>query len=279
MTCADMFTNQIETYVSQLREVGWCVVERVIPGNQVDAIRGHVEDAHLEATAEYEAAGGALGRQTDRDGGPGKNVIAYIQPLAPYLAEKRVLDVIRTMLDPHVRIAQTEFKTRPPNDDNKMYRSYHSDWPHDLSDRDRAGAVRQPFPNVTMGLTTIWLLSPFGPDSGGTWVVPGSHQDPRNPRGPEDGIDAFKPIPGEMQASGPAGSVLIIDSRIWHSNAANPSDKPRVAIVVRYVPWWVSVEFGGRNNAVVPRQVYEAFPEDVKPLYRHRVDGVTNNIS
>ena len=276
---ADTLTKQIEMYVSQLRDVGWCVVEGVIPENEVDTIRQHVEAAHLEATAEYEASGGALGRQTDRDGGPGKNVIAYIQPLAPYLAEKRVLGVIRAVLDPHVRIAQTEFKTRPPNDDNKMYRSYHSDWPHDLSDRDRAGAVHQPFPDVTMGLTTIWLLSPFGPESGGTWVVPGSHRDPRNPRGPEDGIDEFKPIPGEMQASGPAGSVLIIDSRIWHSNAANPSDEPRVAIVVRYVPWWVSVEFGGRNNAIVPRQVYEVFPEAVKPLYRHRVDGATNSIS
>ena len=279
MTHADALTKQIDKYVLQLQEVGWCVVEGVIPENEVDTIRQHVDAAHLEATAEYEASGGSLGRQTDKDGGPGKNVIAFIQPLASYLAEEHVLGVIGTMLDPHVRIAQTEFKTRPPNDHNKMYRSYHSDWPHDLLDRDRAGAVRQPFPDVTMGLTTIWLLSPFGPESGGTWVVPGSHRDPRNPRGPDDGIDEFKPIPGEMQVSGPAGSVLIIDSRIWHSNAANPSDEPRVAIVVRYVPWWVSVEFGGRNNAIVPRQVYEAFLEEVKPLYRHRVDGVTNSIS
>lgn len=279
MTHADALTKQIDKYVLQLKEVGWCVVEGVIPENEVDAIRQHVETAHLEATAEYEASGGSLGRQTDKDGGPGKNVIAFIQPLASYLAEERVLGVIGTVLDPHVRIAQTEFKTRPPNDHNKMYRSYHSDWPHDLLDRDRAGAVRQPFPDITMGLTTIWLLSPFGPERGGTWVVPGSHRDPRNPRGPDDGIDEFKPIPGEMQISGPAGSVLIIDSRIWHSNAANPSDEPRVAIVVRYVPWWVSVEFGGRNNAIVPRQVYEMFPENVKPLYSHRVKGVTNSIS
>ena len=279
MTDADKLTKQIETYVSQLREVGWCVVEGVVPENEVNAIRQHVETAHLEAIEEYETAGGSLTHQRNKDGGPGKNVIAFIQPLAPYLAEKRVLGVIEAVLNPHVRIAQTEFKTRPPNDDNKMYRSYHSDWPHDLVDRDRAGAVRQPFPNVTMGLTTIWLLSPFGPESGGTWVVPGSHRDPRNPRGLEDGIDEFKPIPGEMQASGPAGSVVIIDSRIWHSNAANPSDKPRVAIVVRYVPWWVSVEFGGRNNAIVPQEVYEAFPEEVKPLYRHRVDGIANSIS
>ena len=253
MRDTNTYTENIEKYVSQLTAEGWCVVEGVIPEDRVDAIRQHVEVAHQGAIDEYESLRGSLGRQTDKDGGPGKNAIAYIQPLAPYLAEKRVLGVIRAMLDPHVRIAQTEFKTRPPNDDNRMYRSYHSDWPHDLLDRDRAGAVRQPFPDVTMGLTTLWLLSPFGPESGGTWVVPGSHRNPCNPRGPSDGIDEFKPIPGEMQVSGTAGSVLMIDSRIWHSNAANPSEKPRVAIVVRYVPWWVSVEFGGRNNAIVPQ--------------------------
>ena len=162
MTDADTLTKQIDKYVSQLREVGWCVVEGVIPENEVDAIRQHVETAHLEAMEEYEAAGGSLTHQRDKGGGPGKNVIAFIQPLALYLAEKRVLSVIRKVLDPHVRIAQTEFKTRPPNDDNKMYRSYHSDWPHDLSDRDRAGAVRQPFPrhydgtDNDMAALTIW---------------------------------------------------------------------------------------------------------------------------
>ena len=28
----------------------------------------------------------------------------------------------------------------------------------------------------------------------------------------------------------------------------------------------LSVEFGGRNNAIVPREAYEALPEAVKPL-------------
>ena len=31
MTDADTLTKQIDKYVSQLREVGWCVVEGVIP--------------------------------------------------------------------------------------------------------------------------------------------------------------------------------------------------------------------------------------------------------
>ena len=49
-------------------------------------------------------------------------------------------------------------------------------------DRIDALRVAQPFPNVAMQLSVLWMLSPFGPETGGTWVVPRSHRDPLNPR-------------------------------------------------------------------------------------------------
>ena len=49
-----------------------------------------------------------------------------------------------------------------------------------------------------------------------------------------------------------------------------------MAIITRYCSWWLSAEFGGRNNARVPNDVYEALPEAVKPLYRHRAEGLDN---
>ena len=48
-------------------------------------------------------------------------------------------------------------------------------------------------------------------------VVPGSHRDDRNPRGPHDGMNHASPIPGEMQVVAPAGSVLMADTRCWVS--------------------------------------------------------------
>ena len=48
-------------------------------------------------------------------------------------------------------------------------------------------------------------------------VLPGSHRDPRNPRGPNDHINSEKPIPGEFQIAAPAGSVLVQDTRADHS--------------------------------------------------------------
>lgn len=268
--------------LGQLLREGWCVLERIIPREKIEAVRAGVQASHERALSDYKASGGNMGRQIDSDGSPGISMIAYLKDLAPYLADERLLEVVQGIFGQHVRIAQTEFKTQEPDREDVDWRGFHSDWPHDLTDRDQAGRVAQPFPNVTLQLSVLWMISDFSPENGGTWVVPRTHRDPYNPRmhqTPEhlpEQVDQFHSIQGEIQVSGPAGSALVMDSRIWHSAGANPSAEPRVAVITRYCPWWLSVEFGGRNNAVVPLSVYNALPEDVKPLYRHRAQNHGN---
>ncbi|MBT5872036.1 MAG: hypothetical protein HOH43_01345 [Candidatus Latescibacteria bacterium] len=274
--------NESDYKLGQLRREGWCVLERIIPRDKIRAVRAGVMASHEKAKSDYAASGGNMGRQVDLHGAPGISMIAYLSDLAPYLADERLLAVVHGIFGHHVRIAQTEFKTQEPNREDIDWRGFHSDWPHDLTDRDQAGRVAQPFPNVTMQLSVLWMISEFSPENGGTWVVPRTHRDPHNPRmhqTPEhldEHVDQLRSIPGEIQASGPAGSALVMDSRIWHSAGANPSSEPRVAVITRYCPWWLSVEFGGRNNAVVPVSVYNALHEDVKPLYRHRAEAQDN---
>jgi hypothetical protein len=113
-----------------------------------------------------------------------------------YLAHPRVMAIARAVLHEHIRLLHLAVpKTlgaRSGSSDTTS-RGYHSDWPHDLaslvnvshSEDDRfgdsgsgtaaerreyhhCGAVAQPFPDVTMCLSTIWLLARCGPDSGGT---------------------------------------------------------------------------------------------------------------
>ncbi len=268
--------------LNQLRREGFCVLDRIIPAHEVDSVRNGVVAGHVRATIEYEALGGNLGRQTDAKGGPGTCAIAYLSDLTPYLADTRLLPLVRAVFGQHVRIAQTEFKTQAPGREDTDWRGFHSDWPHDLSDRDQAGRVAQPFPNVPMQLSVLWMLSAFGPETGGTWIVPRTHRDPHNPRlhqtpeGLTEHVNQLESIPGEIQVRGAAGSVLVMDSRVWHSAGANPGSEPRVAVITRYCPWWLSVEFGGRNNAVVPPEIYAALPDTVKPLYRHRAEDQDN---
>ena len=222
--------------------------------------------------------------------------VARCEVFAEYLAEPRVLKVARAALDTHIRIMQTEVNKssrpaqQPISAEQLRRRGWHSDWPHDLtaygpSDEQpwkHCGAVAQPFPDVCMALSTVWYLGPedVTPFNGGTWVVPGSHKDPRNPRGPDDGIDSSAPIPGELQVSAPAGSVFMQDTRLWHSGARNQSQYERTAVVCRYGPWWLSGnEFGNLHSGgntlrtYVPQDVYENFSPDLQLLYRHLAEG------
>ena len=309
--------TEIAGYLESLRTQGFCAIENVIPREKVEEVRESVllgrrlleQDRQIEKQKRVELEKERLNRDV-------KSAIEITEPVRPpvapnaelcdvarnetfakHLAESRVLRVAKAIMDPHVRILQTEVNKssrpaeKPITEEQKNRRVWHSDWPHDLSAYgptedepwNHCGAVAQPFPDVCMALSTIWFLGPedVTPYNGGTWVVPGSHKDPRNPRGPDDGIDDRAAIPGEFQISVPAGSVFIQDTRIWHSNALNQSDQERTAVVVRYGPWWLSGnEFGNLHSGgktiktYVPKDIFKRFSPAVQLLYRHLAEGV-----
>lgn len=88
-----------------------------------------------------------------------------------------------------------------------------------------------PAPPLT--LATMWAVSDFTRDNGGTLVVPGSHlwDDARQPEGIE--IAAT-----EM----PAGSVLIYTGNVIHGGGANQSNGIRFGVALHYVLGWLRQE-------------------------------------
>ena len=224
------------------------------------------------------------------------NDIVWMPEYASFLAHPLLLQIAQRMLDEHLKIAQLHLRPIAANSSDGTpggfgraadrgrpdTREWHTDWPHDLSAygagnaQTNAGCIRQPFPDVPMCLVMIWYLTDVDEDSGGTWVVPGSHRDPRNPRGPSDDITVSAPITGDMQISAKAGSVFIQDSRTWHASAMhNTSGKTRIAVVNRWCPWWMSVDDyapGGTLNTVcrpLSQEEYSTLPKPLQPLMRH----------
>ena len=255
----------------RLEADGWCVVEEVIPRDEVDGVR-----ASVLATLEQR-------KQADDRGHVGKisGLINYDQSIAPYLAAPRLLGLCKAPLGDYVRISFTTCMTLFPSDQRGQW---HADWPFN---QQNAGHIPAPYPNMVAHLTTIWMLSPFSPETGATLVVSGSHRADNNPTG-GNGVDLFEPYPSEMQVSGAAGSVLVMDSRLWHAMSPNHSAEPRVGLAIRYAPWWLNLdvlmpdsderrrmvdEAGGRDNITppVPGEVFAALPEEVKPLFEHWV--------
>ena len=257
----------MEGILQHLQIDGWWVVEGVIPADDVSAVRDEVE---LATTAQ------GASRTHSATG-----ILHHVPSFLPCLSDERVLSVATSWFGPHVRISHTSTLITDPGNERG---GWHADWPYN---QEKAGHIQAPYPDFPFQLSTLWMLSDFTRENGGTLIVPGSHRASDNPTGTLD-VDRFEPYPTEMQVTGAAGSVLVFDSRLWHSTAANTSAGRRVAMVVRYVPWWFNLELlmpgseerkriveeGGRTEnemPPVPADVYERLPEKVKPLYRHWV--------
>ena len=253
-------------------------------------------------------------RSVGKEGRPSKpvNDIVWMPKYAKYLSNSNLIKLIKNLLDDHIRIVQLHSKIIQPNNfknlseveignDNlglprlykgpKNARDWHTDWPHDLSAygggnaNENIGFIRQPFPDVTMCIVVIFYLNDVDENSGGTWLVPGSHKDKRNPRGPKDKIVLTAPVPGEMQVKAKAGSVFIQDSRLWHSSPFhNLSNNSRVAVVSRWCPWWLSAdEFAPRSRfnitcRPISKSEFYSLPKKLKPLMKHLCSKEQNTI-
>ncbi|MFT5086207.1 MAG: ectoine hydroxylase-related dioxygenase (phytanoyl-CoA dioxygenase family) [Candidatus Latescibacterota bacterium] len=273
--------------VEQIGRAGFCLLEGVIPKEKVDPIRAEVSrvqaEHHADSEREKEATRARGHRIGARGVGSMRQVINATQAFAAHLADRQVMDIVEGCFGLWSRISCTDCVINEPGNERGYW---HADWPYNQTN---ASHVLSPYPDCLMHLSTIWMLTDFRADNGGTWVLPASHRTLQNPSsGAMDSVDRDGPLPGEVQVEGKAGSVLIYDSRLWHAVAANTSSERRVALLVRYAPWWLNLnptqpgspeyqmmvaETGGKIYEVPPLQkdIYEQLPNAVQTLYRHWV--------
>lgn len=87
--------------------------------------------------------------------------------------------------------------------------------------------VVQPAVEFPIGLNILWFLDDVSADNGGTRILPGSHV---SGVVPEDLFD----IEGTIAAEGPAGTALLLDSRVWHAVGHNITQHPRHVLVTYF---------------------------------------------
>ena len=89
---------------------------------------------------------------------------------------------------------------------------------------DSVYAFPRPHPNLVCN--TMWALSDFTEETGGTRVVPGSNNWEQDP----DMTASYESIPLEM----PAGSIAFVVGTCYHGAGANRSGKDRIALTINY---------------------------------------------
>ena len=114
-----------------------------------------------------------------------------------------------------------------------------------------------PFANPCPPLTvaTMWAVTDFTRQNGGTRICPGSHQW-ANDRSPA----RADVIATEM----PAGSVLIYLGNVVHGGGSNRSDKARTGVALHYSLGWLRQE-ENQYLAVTPEQA-RTLPDELQEL-------------
>ena len=256
---------------SQLQDRGYCLIPGVLPPAELDDLRRSVaRDVRVHTDMPMPV-------------GHVPGFLRVNQALAPFLAHPRVLGLAHSLLGPHVRISMLTGSVNGPGIPRG---EFHADWPYTQKS---AACIPAPYPDLLMHLVTFWMLTDFTEENGATIVVPGSHRKPNHPR-KGGGVDPNAPHPDECRLLGSAGTVAVCDARLWHAVATNRTDRDRVAVIVRYAPWWLNLDplrpgtidrqdivdaTGGVNAEVpsLPASVFERLPQEVKGLLRYSVEG------
>lgn len=123
--------------------------------------------------------------------------------------------------------------------------------------------IQNPCPPLL--LATMWAISDFTQENGGTRIIPGSHL----------WDDKRKPEPEEIIATEmPAGSVLLYIGASFHGGGANKAAAPRTGIALHYALAWLRQE--ENQYLAVPQDLARTFSPELKALMGYELSTVNS---
>ncbi len=117
-----------------------------------------------------------------------------------------------------------------------------------------------PRPHDPVVVNSMWALCDFSDANGATRLIPGSHR-----------WDADRP-PDEcevVQATMPAGSLLVYLGGLVHGGGANTTDVPRPGLLLEYVVSWLRPQ--ETQLVAVPPEIVRNLPERLQELLGYNV--------
>ncbi|MGI8544097.1 MAG: phytanoyl-CoA dioxygenase family protein [Aridibacter sp.] len=117
-------------------------------------------------------------------------------------------------------------------------------------------------PTYKLAIQILYFIDDFTEQTGGTWVLPGSHHSDEKPS-----EETF--FSNGKQITGKAGTAMIFDSMLWHAAGVNVSDKPRRGIAIVYTRSFIKQQFD--MVKAIPAKKLDRFSKNMKRLIGYNV--------
>ena len=149
---------------------------------------------------------------TGVEGGPAESSYMQNKPAGFDICftHPRVLAAVCHLLDGPIKSFGVHGRPHPPgSEQQKLHVDYNGPPPR---------------PGRCAVSNSIWMLSDFTEANGATRVIPGTHLREQTPDVLED---PAAPHPEERLVPGKAGTVVVINSHMWHGTTRNGTDEAR----------------------------------------------------
>jgi ectoine hydroxylase len=165
-----------------------------------------------------------------------------------------VFSVARALIGADIELASSgELDHKLPH--TRAYIGWHNDF---------LWMVNVPYPRQNFWVRCTYFLSDVTDEMGPFTLLPGTHR--ASHACPQEYNEAGQPqsIDSRIGITGPAGSCLINNTEIWHTNTPNRSDRPRRLIMILYKHAWMkqwqdgyetTPEFAARQTDPIRRQL------------------------
>jgi ectoine hydroxylase-related dioxygenase (phytanoyl-CoA dioxygenase family) len=217
--CCRTNDHWLDDTLEAVRDVGYAVVEGVVPDAMVREAAGRL----YEVSARIVADVGEERLRRAGELGVLRLMMKYDPFFARFLEVPEVLAVVDATVSPTAILhLQNGFilKSFPPGATPEVFQNnFHMDF-------------RRVLNGYLASVNVFVAVSEFTDDNGATLVVPGSHQKAEAP--PRGYLER-----DAVRVTCPPGTAVVFDSTLWHASGRNASGADRLSINHQFTRSWV----------------------------------------
>ena len=190
---------------STLDDAGFVPLPGLMSTREVAGFRKRLDELIVEE-------GEKAGTEVHQEAGTWRlsNLIDKDPMFEKVITEPRLLAAVRHVVGPSFKLSSLNSRAALPGHGRQ---GLHADWGKGVE------------PGDYFVCNSFWLLNDFTAENGATRVVPESHRSRKIPS--DEMEDPTADHPNQVQVIAPAGTVVAVNSHLWHGGALNQTDEPR----------------------------------------------------